>query len=524
MSMRSSRIVLTLLAASLSVCAAKSQTTFSPKFSPLKQYPQPQNQVQVDLNGDGVPDFINMSEELLSNGNASYTLHEFSGTESAYVPISSGDYNRDGKADVLFYDSSGGNKLFLVGYGDGKGGFSSFDAIPTPPGLATGKAASVVAQSGDFNHDGLPDLAIAYQTNDSSTYTIRLELYLNDGAIFTDEGAVYTYTLPSGATGGVEFDPTPEFDLWLGDFDSDGNADLALRYLLAPPSSPTLDDDNLVVLYGNGGGKFIKTLPVFKNRETDLAVTAADINDDGPTDLVGVANTDHSIHIFRGNTNRTFSETVVSSAATGGTAMNYSIQVADFDGNGLKDIAFTALDTAPNSSDAGVRVLAQTKPGVFALGPYTKVDDFSINSVGEYPFTNGLVGDYNRDMKPDLSLFLSDVAVTHPISLALPLNSGTASYGACAPPALGIHVCAPTTTAGSTSVAFNLSATSFYRLRKMEIWIDGIKKNEAYHVFGTQAYDRATLALTAGTHKVDIYAVAFDESLKLHSSFSVAVK
>jgi hypothetical protein len=60
-------------------------------------------------------------------------------------------------------------------------------------------------------------------------------------------------------------------------------------------------------------------------------------------------------------------------------------------------------------------------------------------------------------------------------------------------------------------VAFNVSATSFYRLRKLEIWVDAVKKRETYHVFGTQGYDHS-----AGKHTVGIYAVAMDESMKLH--------
>jgi hypothetical protein len=135
-----------------------------------------------------------------------------------------------------------------------------------------------------------------------------------------------------------------------------------------------------------------------------------------------------------------------------------------------------------------------------------------------------MIGDYNRDMKPDVGLLLTDNSNNHPNSLAMVLNTGTKSFGTCSPPSLGIHVCSPGTTASGTSVAFNVSATSFYRLRKLEIWVDGVKKRETYHVFGTQGYDHATLSLSAGKHTVGIYAVAMDESLKLHTSFAVTVQ
>jgi hypothetical protein len=520
------KAVTAALAAAVCSCAAAAQTTFSPKFFPLNQYPQ--KQVQADLNGDGVPDFLAGStgggtKELLSNGNASYSTIAFPSSESTYIPLTAGDFNNDGKNDVFFYNYTGGSKLFLIGYGDGKGGFSSFQQAPNLPGIVTGEYTSIAAQTGDFNDDGRPDIAMAYQQNDNNNnpVSINVVLYLNNGSGFTYAGTIYKFAMPSGSQGGVLYDPTPEFDLLLGDYDADGHADLALRYLIAPPNDPVQEDDNLVVLYGNGAGKFTP-VTVFANRTTDLAFNSADINDDGPTDLIGTA-LDHTVHIFYGHSNRTFSETVISAAATQNSAENYSKQIADFDGNGLKDIVFVAQDTPSNSSDWGVRILYQSKPGVFVLGSYSKTDNFNINGQGEFPFNGGFLGDYNRDMKPDVSLFLTDVAANHPDSMALMLNSGTKAYGTCAPPGNGIHVCSPGTTASSTSVYFNVSATSFYQLRKLEIWVDGVKKRETYHVFGTQGYDHATLTLPAGKHTVGVYAVAMDESMKLHTSFTVTV-
>jgi hypothetical protein len=60
-------------------------------------------------------------------------------------------------------------------------------------------------------------------------------------------------------------------------------------------------------------------------------------------------------------------------------------------------------------------------------------------------------------------------------------------------------------------------------LRDMEIWVDGVKRNQSYHVFGTQGYDRVTLSLPAGKHKIGIFAVDMDESTKLHTSFTTTV-
>ncbi|HWE85033.1 MAG TPA: VCBS repeat-containing protein [Terracidiphilus sp.] len=521
--MSTHKYVLAILAAGTIACAASAQTTFSPRFDALNQYPS--TQLQVDLNGDGIPDFLSFSsgsglKELLSAGGGAYTLHTLS-SESSYVPLASGDFNHDGKNDVLFYDYTGGSRLFVIGYGNGAGGFSSFEAAPNLPGVVTGELSTIVAETGDFNHDGRPDVAMAYQDNsNSSARVIRVVLFLNNGSGFTNAGTIYQYNMPQGSQGGVTYDNSPEFDLRIGDYDADGHGDLALRYLITPPDNPVQPSESLVVLYGNGAGKFTP-VTVFANRQSDMVINSADLNDDGATDLVG-ASIDHTVRVFYGHTNRTFTQTVLSSSSSNG-ALNYAPQIADFDGNGLKDIAFAADDTAANSNDSGIRVLYQTARGVFSMGAYTKTDNFNINSVGEYPFTDVFVGDYNHNMKPDVSLFLSDVSANHSDSLGLMLNTGSHTVGTCAPPALGIHVCSPGSTASSTSVAFNLSATSFYRLRKMEIWVDGVKKSETYHVFGTQGYDQVKLTLPAGKHTVGLYAVAFDESMALHTSFALTV-
>jgi hypothetical protein len=525
--LRTFKFLVAICAAAVVItCAASAQTTFSKKFYGLGQYPQ--YQLQTDLNRDGIPDFftnINGSEttEILSTGPGTYTIHKLSAPESGYFPLAAGDFNNDGKNDVLFYDPTGGSKLFWIGYGNGAGGYSSFALAPNLSGVFTGQFTPIVAQTGDFNGDGRPDVALAYQKNDSNNnpISIKVELFLNNGNGFTDAGAIYTYTMPSGSAGGVEYQNTPELDLLVGDYDADGHADLALRYLITTPSSGP--DANLFVLYGNGAGKFTP-VKVFANRDSALSFNAADLNDDGRTDLAGVES-DNTVHIFYGHANRVMAETVLPATLTQHTALSSRAPVlADFDGNGRKDILFAALDLSSKTESTGVRALFQTKPGVWVLGPYTKVDDFNISSAGEVPFTSLFVGDYNKDRKPDVSLFVADTAVTHPQSLALLLNSGSGVYGACAPPAIGIHVCSPGATTSSTSVTFNISATSLYNLRKIEIWVDGVKKSETYHVFATQGYARATLSLTAGKHQIGIYAVSQDESMKLHTSFNTTVQ
>jgi len=67
----------------------------------------------------------------------------------------------------------------------------------------------------------------------------------------------------------------------------------------------------------------------------------------------------------------------------------------------------------------------------------------------------------------------------------------------------------------------SFSASAFYPLRKMEIWVDGVKRSETRHVFGTQGYANVTVNVSAGTHQIGLYAVGFSHSMLYHTSFSV---
>ena len=91
---------------------------------------------------------------------------------------------------------------------------------------------------------------------------------------------------------------------------------------------------------------------------------------------------------MKAQANRTFTDVTLSK---GGIAtQTYPPQLADFSGNGWKDISFTTENPAdftgplnPNGYGFGVRVLYQTTPGIYALGSYKNVDYFQISGVGE---------------------------------------------------------------------------------------------------------------------------------------------
>lgn len=505
-----------LLAAAAFTTVTSAQTTFSPQYTAFSEMPNfteppPYPVFQADLNRDGIPDFVaDHGQVLLSAGGGKYVMHHFSSGPLAGgdVPLASGDFNGDGKNDVFFYAYTGGNQLFVVAYGDGAGNFPTTRAIPDPPGFVTGNFNNdVVAQATDVNGDGRPDLILAdiTGTDPQNNVTVNVRLYLNNGNGFTDKGNIYTYAFPAGSQAGVPWDATPALDLLLGDYDSDGHADVALRYLYQQQSGTLPEDSNLIVLYGDGAGHFTAKA-VYTHQPTELVFSAADMNEDGRTDLVG-ANVDQTIHLFLSAAGRTFSQSSIAAHAMAQTYYNYPPLLADFDGNGRKDIGFVGASS--DYTQYGFNALYQTTANKWTPGSFTPVDTFS-DYFGMLPFIAGYVGNYNHDQKADVSFFTDDSAAQkHQNSADVLLNTGAKSIGSCAAPAIGIHVCSPGAASGSP-VRFSFSATSFYPIRKMEVWVDGKKKSETYHTIGTQAFSDVSLSIPAGTHKVSFFSGAYD--------------
>jgi hypothetical protein len=481
------RVLPAALLALASAASLSAQTTFTPRYTALNGGSGGQaSTVQADLNGDGTPDLI----------------------KAPYTAIAAGDFNGDGKDDVFFYDYAGGSQLFYVGYGNGSGGFT-YKPAPTLPGIVTGSQYNIQGQTTDVNDDGRVDLLLTYPLENGSGIPtgVGVRLYLNNGSGFTDKGNIYTYTFPSGATG-VNYDNTPPTQLLLGDYDSDGHADVALRILYAPPGNQVQQDNNLFILYGNGAGAFTPKA-VYTHRVSDLAFNPADINDDGYSDLAGT-DFDGTIHIFRGAIGRTFTESIIQAASPQSNTVyaGYPPVIADFDGNGYKDIGYVARGLNSGANQLGLRAVYQTPMHAWQLGGFTAVDTFQ-SYFGDNPFFTLVAGDYTKDAKPDVILFATTDANTHPDSADFLINTGTHPVGSCAAPAIGIHVCSPGASSASP-VKFSFSATSFYALRKMEVWVDGVKKSETYHVFANQGFSDVSLPLSAGNHTVSFFSGTYD--------------
>jgi hypothetical protein len=171
--------------------------------------------VSADLNLDGKPDLAiarsgaNGVAIMLGIGSGGFSAPQLVGGVSTLFPqsVGAGDFNRDGKPDLVAALANGGVAMLL---GDGAGGFSVAPGSPFPtPGAVSLSIA-------DFNLDGRLDVVVAdYNSN-------NITVLLGNGA-----GAL---SQAPGSPINVGNDPE---SLTTGDFNHDGKPILQLLILAA---------------------------------------------------------------------------------------------------------------------------------------------------------------------------------------------------------------------------------------------------------------------------------------------------
>jgi hypothetical protein len=167
----------------------------------------------ADFNGDGVPDVLEQGTGtllvLLGNGDGTFqapvSTNSGAGT---FTAIAGGDVNGDGKADVLGVYN--GNLLVYISTGNG-----TFAAAV--PYFSTNTSSQFSAITlGDFNGDGKVDVAVSVSSLSGGQYQAGQEIVL----LGNGDG-----TFQAGKTSTGVIAPTSAV---AGDFDNDGNLDLAI--------------------------------------------------------------------------------------------------------------------------------------------------------------------------------------------------------------------------------------------------------------------------------------------------------
>jgi len=288
------------------------------------------------------------------SGSPSFTRKDYdAGVTPGWVTLP--DLNADGKLDVVIANSTFGDTVSVfLGNGDGT----------LMPRLSCGVGvwpANPVA--GDFNGDGIPDLAAAnYGSN-----TLSVLLGNGDGTFQPQ------VTYPTGSSPSA---------LAVGDFNKDGKLDLAVANCRCFSPGPS----TVSVLLGNGDGTFQNEVE-FPAGESPIAIVTGDFNGDGNLDLAAVNYYGNNLSVLLGNGDGTFQKQV--QYPTGPNP--YKIEIADFNRDGILDLV------SNNFGDSSVSILLGNGDGTFR----TKYD-YSVSNGQNTGHFGGAVGDLNADGKLDL--------------------------------------------------------------------------------------------------------------------------
>ncbi len=360
-------------------------------------------------------------------GRASFSVGS---TGAGPASVAAGDFNGDGIMDLAIVQPSRNSVAILLGKADG----TFLPAVFYPTG-----AQPVAVVVGDFNGDGRQDLAIGNQNCASSFYcgangSVSILLGNGDGT-FQSQTVIASGTQPSSIA--------------IGDFNAYGKPDLVI-------SNGTLN--SILVLLGNGDGTFQSPVN-YSTPGGATSVALGEFNRDGRIDLA-VGDSSGTVAIFLGKGDGTFRHATDLLMLSGVNA----VIVGDFNHDGAADLAVTyaeenavsiLLGNGDGTFQPRMDYLTGIYPTALAAGDFNGDGrlDVVVTNGGDQTFSillgNGdgtlqaaqnfvlpgeptavAVQDFNRDGKADLAIVLSESGT---VSIILGRGDGTfpapQSYG-----------------------------------------------------------------------------------------------
>jgi hypothetical protein len=310
-----------------------------------------------DFNQDGRLDLVEANfnagtiSVMLGNGDGTYQAIKRVSSGSGPVSTAVADFNHDGHLDFASTNAYSHSVTVALGKGDG-----TFDTFA----YAAGPNAAALAL-GDFNNDGITDIAV---TNATNAQPKTVEILLGKGPGTFDAAVAYS----TGAT--------TSFRIAAADFNSDGNLDLVVTEQAT---------NSVRFLVGLGNGTFVPSAKVYSVPATAAFVSVADFNRDGKPDFAVTSKGSPNIAIFLGQGDFNFARPAAPS--TGVEAV--SLDIADFNGDGFADLV---VDSYKNKV-AQLHVFLGNGDGTFQSPTAVAAGS---------AFVSVVAGDINGDGKADL--------------------------------------------------------------------------------------------------------------------------
>lgn len=288
-----------------------------------------------DFNEDANPDVVTANNAgsvslMLGNGGGGFGLASgwpmgTAGTNPQSIVVA--DFNGDDHLDAAASNRSSNNVSVFLGDGDG-GVLPAGGGVPASPSTyAVGADGPFYIDKGDFNDDDIVDLVTANQVSNN----VSLLIGAGDG----------TFSPASGSPFAVGDRPR---GLAVGDVNDDGDDDV----VSADFTDPRGAIGTVTVLLGNGAGDLAAAGPAIPVGQNPRWVTLGDFDEDGDPDIAAAnafTNTDNgcpcadNVTILLGAGDGTFAEADDSPYSTGADTGPFAIGTADLDGDGHLDLA-----------------------------------------------------------------------------------------------------------------------------------------------------------------------------------------